>query len=333
MNNFREHFVFENPWWLLALVLLPPLFFIRNRMGSESSLDFPSISILSSVGTKPKERFGSIVFLFFTVALFLGILGLARPQWRDSYVARNASGIDIIIALDVSNSMQIKDYQKRDDQALYRVRRLDAAKEVIEEFVSQRPNDRIGLIGFGMRPYSVSPITLDHDWLLTSLRDLRVGDIDDNGTAVGSAIAASATRLTDRQAKSKIVVIVTDGASNSGPLKPLQAAGLAAQLGIRVYTVAIGSKEGRLQKAPNKAEFDPETLQTISELTKGEFYLATSTADLRDSFSTINDLEKTESTSRVIVNSRELYVYFIGAALLCTFLALSHLAMNPPPVP
>lgn len=333
MSNFTEHFVFENPWWLLALILLPPLCFISRRLGSESSLDFPSISILSSVGTKPRERFGSITFLFFTGALLFGTLGLARPQWRDSYVARSASGIDIIIALDVSSSMTIADYQKRDDQALYRVRRLDAAKEVIEEFISQRPDDRIGLIGFGKRPYSVSPITLDHDWLITSLRDLRVGDIEEDGTAIGSAIAASATRLTDRQAKSKIVVIVTDGASNSGPLKPLQAAGRAAQLDIRVYTVAIGSKEGRRQNAPDKQEFDPETLQTISQLTKGEFYLATDTADLRDSFSTINDLEKTERTSRVIVEAEELYPWFLGAALLCSFLALSHLALNPPPVP
>jgi Ca-activated chloride channel family protein len=172
--------------------------------------------------------------------------------------------------------------------------------------------------------------------LIANMKRLRLGDIDSNGTAVGSAIAAAATRLTQRAAKSKIIVLVTDGASNSGKLDPLQAAAFAATLGIRIYTVAIGTEGGRLsprQTSMPGQEFDPETLREIARLTGGESYYAKTTAALRDTFATIDSLEKSESKRHRVVESRELFPWCLGAAFLFAFLALSAFSLNPPPVP
>lgn len=338
MNLIFEHFAFHDPWWLLGLLLIPPLLFLRNSMGSECGIDFPSLGILSSVGTKPRERPGRFTLLLFCLVLLVGFLGLARPQWRDTYTARAASGIDILIALDVSDSMRILDFYEDNETQAFRKekQRLAAAKEVIETFIEDRPNDRIGMVAFAAQPYSVCPLTLDHSWLIDQLKTLQVGDLDANGTAIGSAIAASTTRLTDREAKSKIIVLVTDGASNSGKLAPLQAARFAAPLGVRVYTVAIGSKDGRFQKgdyAQARQEYDAPTLREIASLTGGEFYEAATTELLRETFSNINALEKSETNSQTVMNARELYGWCLGAAFVVAFLALSSFALNPPPLP
>lgn len=338
MNRLFEHFAFANPWWLLGLLLVPPLLFLRNTRGASSGIDFPSLSILSSVGSPPREWAGSLTLFLLCLVLAAGILGLARPQWRNSFTARNASGIDILIALDVSQSMDTPDYYQDDTRRSFRyqVKRIEAAKSVIASFVQQRPDDRIGMVAFGVRPYSVSPLTLDHDWLVDNMERLRLGDIESDGTAIGSAIAAAATRLTERESKSKIIVLVTDGASNSGKLDPLQAATLAATLGIRVYTVAIGTEDGRLspmQTTMPQQEFDPATLEEIARQTGGEFYHARTIAALRDTFDTINDLEKSEARHHTVVEARELFPWCVGAAFLFAFLSLSAFALNPPPVP
>ncbi len=165
---------------------------------------------------------------------------------------------------------------------------------------------------------------------------LRIGDIEADGTAIGSAIAAATTRLTEREAKSKIIVLVTDGDSNSGKLDPIQAARLAATLGVRVYTVAIGTEEGRLsrrQTAMPRQEFDVETLRKIAEITGAEFYHATTTEGLRDTFATINTLEKSEAKRQTVIDSRDLYPWCVAASFLFAFAALSSMALNPPPVP
>ncbi len=336
MSRSFQHFVFHDPWWLLGLLLIPPLLFLRNTRGSDAGVDFPSLAILATVGSTPRERFGSFTPLLICLALLAGILALARPQWRNSYTARTASGIDILIALDFSRSMEIDDFVDGDKRTRFPQRRIDAAKNVIESFIAQRPDDRIGMVAFGVQPYSVSPITLDHNWLVSNMQRMRLGDIKADGTAIGSAIAASTTRLTKRQAKSKIIVLVTDGDSNSGRLDPVQAARLAATLNVRVYTVAIGSVGGRLsprRTSVPRQEFDTDTLRKIARITGAEYYHATTTEGLRDTFASINDLEKSDVKRQTVVDAVELYPWCIGATFLGAFFSLSAFALNPPPAP
>jgi len=335
MREFFQHFTFAEPAWLFLLLALPPLFFLRNRIGAGAGVGFPSLAILYSLGRPPRERPGAFTFCLLGLALAAAILALARPQWRNHFTVRTASGIDILIALDVSRSMDIRDFYPRDDRRR-RERRLDAAREVIENFVRRRPDDRIGMIVFAARPYSLSPITLNHDWVIDNLRRFSLGDIDPGGTAIGSAIAASATRLTQREAKSKIVVLVTDGANNSGKLKPVPAARLAATLGIRVYTVAIGTEEGRLPASVMsnpRQEFDLPTLRTIARLTEAEYFRARTTRGLRDTFAGIDALEKTEARHHHVVESRDLYQWLVGASFLLSFLSLGLRTLDPPPLP
>lgn len=336
MNEFFQHFVFADPEWLFLLLAVPPLLFLSRRHGAESFLKFSSLSILSTLGRIPRFSPGAPAAALLTFALIAGTLALARPQWRDDYTSRSASGIDIIIALDVSFSMSIPDFFPNDDQRMPPTRRIDAAKDVIIDFIGQRPDDRIGLVAFAGRPYAVSPITLDHEWLRMNLQRLQLGDINEQGTAIGSAIAAATTRLTKRESKSKIVVLVTDGANNSGKLDPVEAAKLASTLGVRVYTVAIGTEGGRvsrgIQSFPQQ-EFDEETLREIAKATKAEYFRAKTTSSLEETFRSINDLERSEVESLTVVETDEWFHWFVGASALLAFLGLGLMGLNPPPVP
>lgn len=329
-------FTFDQPWWLLALIALIPLFFLKGKSGLTSKVSFSSLSILVSLGAKPKNRSGALFPTVLILSLFFGILALSRPVLQKTFDKKNATGIDIVVALDLSLSMEIKDFYPNDDRTRRPIMRLDAAKEVIRSFIESRPNDRMGIVAFSGRPYSLSPITLDHNWLLSRLSDIRLGDIKEGGTAIGSAIAASSTRLTDRDAKSKIIVLVTDGASNSGKLDPVEAAELASKLGIKIYTVAIGTEQGRvsrrIQNFPKK-EFDTTTLKNIAQATKGEFYRARSVKDLEDTFTSINKLEKSKVSTITTVEKTELFPWFVGLSLLLLFLSLLAMTLIPKPIP
>jgi Ca-activated chloride channel family protein len=263
---------------------------------------------------------------------------MARPVWRNEYQNRTASGIDIMIAFDVSLSMEIDDFQ---DEGIS-VRRIDVAKKVVDDFIRRRPDDRMGLVAFAGRPRDASPITLDHKWLRNALGELRLNDrydrgtIQDQGTAIGSALAAAASRLDARDAKSKIIVLITDGASNSGKISPLEAAELAKTLGIKIYTIAIGTKEGRVDRSVMRfpyQEFDLPTLQKIASITGAEHYWAQDLDSLKKTFSTIDQLEKTDAKSYSVIEDTELFPWFLGLTLLTAFAAATVLALNPPPSP
>jgi Ca-activated chloride channel family protein len=336
LNSFFQHFAFKDPAWILLLLLVLPLFFLRRRIGAAASIGFSSLSILGSVGQRTHQRPGALTAALLIFAIITAIFALARPQWRNEYVARTASGIDILIALDVSYSMEIPDFYPNDDRRLPRKQRILVAKEVIRDFIDLRPDDRIGLVAFSGRPYAVSPITMDHDWLKLNLERIKLGEIKEQGTAIGSAIAASSTRLTKRDAKSKVVVLVTDGANNSGKLDPIEAAKLASELGIRIYTIAIGSEDGRVsnrrQSFPAQ-EFDETTLREIASLTNAEFFRCRDVASLRNTFDSINTLEKSESKTHTVVDADEWFLWFIGTSFVLAFLALSSIGLNPPPMP
>ena len=265
-------------------------------------------------------------------ALACAIIAMARPQIQNKLTQHTASGIDIILAIDISYSMLITDFTLNQ----HKVDRITAAKATAAAFVKQRPHDRIGIIAFSGRPYLTSPITLEHDWLIEQkLKNLRPGLVKEQGTAIGSAIAASATRLNERESKSKVIVLLTDGSNNSGRLAPLEAAKHASKLGIKIYTIAIGTDDGRLTSGPihPQKEFDTQTLKKIAQLTGGEYFRARDTAKLRDTFHSIDLLEKTTINQHTTVTTQEFFLYPTALALLLAILAITSQSLNPPPAP
>jgi Ca-activated chloride channel family protein len=339
MFDQLKHFVFVSPYWLLLLIPALFLLFLRRGRGAEAALTFSTLNVLVSLGQKMRQGPGSFALPFAFVSLVLAIIALARPVNRLEFQNRTASGIDIMIAFDLSLSMEIDDFKTPDGMP---VQRLDAAKEVVTSFVSNRPDDRIGLVVFSGQPYHISPITLDHNWLLAGLQRVKLnhrngygdGTIREQGTAIGSAISAASSRLNARDAKSKIVVLITDGANNSGKISPIDAAKYAADLNIKIYAVAIGTKDGRvssnIQRFPRQ-EFDLPTLQEVSRLTGGEHYWAQTNAELKDTFQTIDKLEKTERKTYTVTEDHELFLWFAYPALFFALLSLLLIALSPPP--
>ncbi|WP_193213090.1 VWA domain-containing protein [Luteolibacter marinus] len=333
MRDFLEHFRFAQPQWLLLLIPCLLLLVLRRGRGAEAAMTFSTLSVLVSLGAKVRRTAFSIGMPLAILALVPAILAMARPVWRNEYQSRTASGIDIVVALDVSLSMGIDDFKTPERRPLPRI---DAAKAVVHNFIERRPDDRIGLVIYSGRPYSISPITLDHDWLLQGLAKVNLNILKEMGTAIGSAIAASSSRLDSRDAKSKIIVLITDGASNSGKLSPIEAAENAKLLGIKIYTVAIGTEEGRVQQSIQnfpRQEFDLPTLRKIAALTGGEHYWAQNVASLEKTFDTINSLEKSETISRTVIEDNELFPWFIVASVVMALATAFVLALNPPPAP
>lgn len=332
IESFLNHFRFAQPAWLLLFIPSLLLLLLRRGRGAAGAVVFPNLGVLLSLGKRVNRLAWNVGMPLIFTSLVFAIIGMARPVWRNEYQSRSASGIDIVLAFDVSLSMDIDDF-RMDGRPM---KRIDAAKRVVDSFISRRPDDRIGLVAFAGRPVSVSPITLDHDWLRLGLDGLRlnrqgVGTVEEQGTAIGSALSAAATRLDNRDAKSKIIVLITDGASNSGKISPLEASQEIKTLGIKTYTVAIGTKEGRvspgIQSFPRQ-EFDLPTLRKIASETRGEHFWAQSLEDLENNFRTIDKLEKTESRSLTVIDDRELYAWFVGVSLLAGLGFAVYISLN-----
>jgi Ca-activated chloride channel family protein len=338
MNTLFEHFRLAQPGWLILLLPAILMLLLRHGRGPESAVMFPNLSVLVSLGARVRHIAGGIALPLALLALFFAIFAMSRPVWRNQFQSRSASGIDIMIAFDVSLSMDINDFIERGQ----RVKRIDVAKAVVDDFISRRPDDRIGLVAFAGRPRDASPITLDHKWLRSALKELRLNDqfdrgtVKDQGTAIGSALSAAASRLDGRDSKTKIILLITDGASNSGKISPVEAAEHAATLGIKIYTIAIGTKEGRVDRSIMRfpyQEFDIPTLRKIAELTGAEHYWAQDLSSLRDTFRTIDQLEKSEAKSLTVIEDTELFQWFAGLSLVLALISASLLAINPPPSP
>lgn len=310
---------FAHPWVLWLIVLVPLLLLgARHKLGGLGL----RVTLPKTVTDHAAVRRRMIGFSgWIGIALLFGIVALARPQQVDSEDIREFSGIEVMIALDVSRSMTARDL-KLDGQ---HVQRLSVAKKIAKEFIGQRPNDRIGMVAFSGQPFPVGPSTLDHDWLFDHIDDLRIGLVKD-GTAIGSAISSAASRIDKRPTKSKVIVLVTDGANNVDNIDPIGAAKQAALLGIKVYTIAIGT-EGEVQiEVPGPfgrpvlrtmiSEFDPKTLKEIAQVTGGTFYRAGSTRSLTDAFASINELEKTTQTKTTVFRTQEWFPWFAAASLV-----------------
>ena len=310
----------HDPWALLLLAVLP-LLLRRRRRQAAPTVAYPVLEALRAVGPGRRARWRWLLPALRLLGLGLLVVALARPQLGKAATRVSAEGIDIMLAVDLSSSMLAEDFQLNGGRA----NRLDALKAVVREFVSHRPNDRFGLVLFAARPYTQSPLTLDHGWLLANLDRSRIGMIED-GTAVGSALATAVARLEGSQAKSKIVILLTDGQSNAGKVPPLTAAESAKALGYRVYTIGAGTRGaapypqtdpfGRTVYVSMPVDVDEETLTKVAETTGGKFFRATDTESLRQIYAEIDQLEKTEQEGLQYLDYEELYVWLAIPALL-----------------
>lgn len=312
-------FLYPQLLWLLAL--LPLLAIIRGKRGAAPALVFSSTTLAASMAEGRKTRPGSLLAALRLLTLALLIAACARPQLGNTTTEISASGIDILLAVDVSGSMEALDFTLQGKPA----NRLEVVKSVIRQFVEQRPNDRIGLLAFSGRPYLVSPLTLDHDWLLQRLDSLSIGMVED-GTAIGSAIGVGVNRLRDHEAKSRIMILLTDGMNNAGTVPPLVAAEAAEALKIKVYTIGAGTKGeapvpvvdgfGRKRLMRVKVDIDDATLNQVAAMTGAHYFRATDTQSLEKVYAEINTMETTTRTISKFEHYRELFPWLVGAALL-----------------
>jgi Ca-activated chloride channel family protein len=309
---------FTHPWLLLLLLLVPLVALLQGGKGAAPAVVFSSLRPLLELGKARRSRIGGWLTSLLLLALALLIVALARPRQGKTISQVQASGIDIMLALDVSGSMQAEDFTIGGERA----NRLEVVKQVTQKFIEGRPNDRIGIVCFAGRPYLVSPLTLDHGWLLQNLERVRIGLVED-GTAIGSAVASAANRLKEKNAKSRIVVLLTDGDNNAGKVPPLTAAEAAKALGIKIYTIGAGTRGyapmpvqdmfGRKVYRNVKVDVDEDTLKKIADLTGAKFYRATDTKTLNQIFEQIDKLEKSTVELNQYTQYRDLFPWFLGA--------------------
>lgn len=313
---------FESPWLLLLLALLPLIAFVAAR---RRSLLFSSGTLLQGLPTTFKQRLVNLPHYLYAAALALAIVALARPQWGDQKQEVRTDGVDIVLCIDVSTSMYGLDMDSAREK-----NRLDVVKEVVSDFVAKRSSDRIGLVVFAGEAYTQSPMVFDSAMLSSFVERIEIGMTPEDGTAIGLGLMNSLARLERSEAKSKLVVLLTDGENNGTEVKPLTAAEAAKSLGIKVYTVAVGQK-GRV---PYKRQFfgrevveyfnsnpDFSEMQSIAEITGGRFFRADDDKTLEEVYSEIDQLEKSEIDATIYFQWRELFSYALVAALGCIVLA------------
>jgi Ca-activated chloride channel family protein len=310
-------FRFASPYFLLLLALIPATIGYGQRrvpdpalassgMGSGSALIAPS-PLLKMVRLMP--------FMFY-LSLLLMILGLARPQWGTRRMSVNTSGINIILAIDLSESMAALDFKYQGNT----VNRLEAVKTVVRNFIQKRSGDRIGMVVFGSQAYTQLPLTQDYNTIGTLLERLQIGAAG-RATAIGDAIGISLKRLEDIESKSNIIILLTDGRSNSGEFAPATTAAIAKEKGVKIYTIGVGSQG----KAPflindpifgqryiyQEADIDEDTLKSIADQTKGQYFRAQDLEELNKIYTTIDQLEKTDVKIKTFAQYNELYLYLL----------------------
>jgi len=276
---------------------------------------------MNQLETTWRLRWSFLTWVLRALVLVLLLIALAGPRKLLAQSPLNSEGIDIVLALDVSGSMSAEDYLINGQ----RISRLDIIKQTVEKFVGQRPNDRLGLVVFGSQAYTVCPLTTDHAWLLENLRQVRMGLIQD-ATAIGSGIATSLLRLKKSKAKSRIIVLLTDGVNNSGKISPLDAATMAQALGIKIYTIGAGTTGivpfpvtdafGNRHYEQAQFDLDEGTLKKIAAMTGGEYFRAADTESLRHIYSEIDKLEKTKIEEKGYKQYEPLFGFFVLAAMV-----------------
>ncbi len=327
----RIVFRFENPYLLFLLGLVPLLAVFRTRRRRPLHV---GVSTLRPVKTLPSGMFATLARMLPVLkygALCLMVIALARPQWGTREVNVRTEGINIILAVDLSGSMAALDFNKNGKI----IDRLEAAKGVIQDFISKRSGDRIGLVVFGSEAYTQLPLTRDYNTISEILQRLKIGAAGQS-TAIGDAIGISLKRLEDIKGKSNIIILLTDGRSNAGTLSPEAAVDIAARKGVKIYTIGIGG-EGRAPFAVNvpgfgvryvyqQVDIDENALKEIAKKTNGQYFRAEDLKGLEKIYNTIDRLEKTQAIVKIYDNYRDLYPYslFPAFALLGLWILLAH---------
>ena len=310
---------FANPGYLFLLILLIPAiaWYIWKQSEAQASLQVSSTSAFQKLPRSWKEYLRHVNFARLCGAAAMTIVALARPQSSDSWSQSNTEGIDIVLSLDVSNSMHFEDF---------RPDRLEASKEVASRFVAGRPNDNIGLVLFGSESYTMCPMTSDHAVVSNMINSVTFDLIDGGSTAIGDGLVTAVNRIRSGQAKSKVIILLTDGSNNSGDVSPKDAAQVAHAMGVRLYTIGVGSKGefettvgydpfGRPVRQKVKADIDEETLKTMAQFTGGHYFRATNKNSLSEIFDEIDKMEKTKMSVREFSRKDEEFLPFALAAI------------------
>ncbi len=277
-----------SPYFLLLLLLVPLLVWLKYFFAGRQSMQFSSTDALQGLPRTWRMRLQPLIPLCFALGLACWVIALARPQKGLSNSRVRTEAVDIILLLDLSESMDTRDFVEFNQ----RISRLDASKDVITRFLEKRPDDRIGMVGFASLPYAVAPLTLDHEWLIKRMDGLHTRMLDGRRTAIGDGIASAVNRLRESEAKSKIIILLTDGANNYGTLSPENAASAAAALDIKIYTIGAGGAGAGFMLQRN--EVDEGTLRKIAQTTGAQFYRARDLKTLDAVYDQIDQLEKTE---------------------------------------
>ena len=315
--------ILANPYYLYLLLLIVPVvvWYVLKRKKRYATLQVSNSFAFEGLKRSWKDRLEHLPFILRMLAFVFIVLVLARPQSTNSWQNVSTEGIDIVIALDISSSMLAEDL---------RPNRLEAAKNVASSFISGRPNDNIGLVVFSAESFTQCPLTTDHAVLLNLFGGIQSGMIED-GTAIGLGLANAVSRIKDSQAKSKVIILLTDGSNNRGDIDPMTAAEIAKTFGIRVYTIGIGTKG----KAPYPFQtaygvqyqnidvvIDEQPLRQIASITGGEYYRATNNSKLKSIYNEIDKLEKTKMKVHEYSKKNEEYRIFGLAALLLLLLEI-----------
>ena len=318
---------FASPWLLLLLLVLPLWLWWQRRSAQRGGLKFSSVATARSLSSVWSALGPLLLFGLRGATLVLFIAALARPQLGRSESKVRTEGIDIVLVLDISGSMWAADYEKMGQ----RESRINAAKEVVREFIRSRPNDRIGMVVFGTHAYVASPLTLDHDWLERNLDRVKIGLVEGN-TAIGAGIGTAVNRLRDTKAKSKVIVLLTDGGENVPNPPALEAAKAAKEFNVRIYTVGAGSDykgpipvfddDGNF-KGNIRADLDEDLLKQVATVTGGQYFRAADTASLKKTYSQIDAMEKQKVETLAYEEWRELFPWFLAPGLGCLVLAVT----------
>lgn len=309
-------FRFATPYALLLLALIPVTIWHGVRRMPKAVLASSGTGAVQDLPKSALLRLGAAMPVIFYLCLTLMIVALARPQWGTRQMQVSTTGINIILAVDLSKSMEALDFQHKGQV----MNRLEAVKEVVKAFIANRNGDRIGMVVFGSHAYTQLPLTRDYNTIAAMLDRLKIGSAG-RATAIGDALGISLKRLEDIESRSNIIILLTDGRSNSGEFEPLAAAAIAKEKGVKVYTIGVGGK-GRAPFPVNdpifgkryvyqRVDMDEETLKAIAKETGGLYFRAQDMAGLQKIYATIDQMEKTQVKMKVFAEYNDLYLYLL----------------------